>query len=73
MDKNIVLAAIVLFTVASCSSGSKPEEKKGPSAKEVVDKYVETVTTAKPKAEAAIKATEERAEEQKKMLEQMDK
>jgi len=73
MNKKIVLTAITLFAVAACSSGSKPEEKKGPSAKEVMDKYVDTMTTARPKAEAAKKATEERAEEQRKMIEQTEK
>lgn len=73
MDKKIVLAAAALFAVASCSSGSKPEEKKGPTAKEVMDKYVDTVTTARPMAEAAKKAADERTEEQKKMIEETDK
>lgn len=72
MLKKLILITLVLFTAASCSDGSKKEEK-GKSAGEIVDKYVETITTAKPKAKTAAEALEKSNEEKIKAVDAEEK
>lgn len=72
MLKKLFLILLMLFGALSCSNGTKNEEK-GKTAGEIVDKYVETLTTAKPKAKTAADALEKSNEEKLKTIEGQDK
>ncbi|MBI5887183.1 MAG: hypothetical protein HZB82_00535 [Deltaproteobacteria bacterium] len=75
MPKGLLLLIIAMFLFVSCSDGTKKEEPKAaaPGAREVVDKYVDTLTAAKPKAEKAAEAENKRVEEQDRMLKELEK
>lgn len=56
--RTIALSFALTMVLSSCGSG---DEKKSPSAGEVVDTYVEKLQTAPGKAREAAKMMEERA------------
>ncbi|TAN62742.1 hypothetical protein EPN18_04095 [bacterium] len=68
MLKKLVLIALMLFGALSCSGGTKNEEKPK-TAGEIANKYVETLTTAQPKAKEAGKALERSNDEKIKAIE----
>jgi hypothetical protein len=72
MLKKLFLIALMLFGALSCSGGTKNEEK-GKTAGEITNKYVETLTTAKPKAKTTADALEKSNEEKLKTIEGQDK
>ncbi len=75
MARRFLLIIAVLFLIAACSQEPKKDEKKAaaPSAGEVVNKYVDTLATARPKAEKAVKAADKRTAEQEKIMKEMEK
>lgn len=70
-----LLATAAMFIFASCSQEPKKEATKAaaPTTGEVVDKYVDTLTGARPKASKAADAENKRVEQQDKMLKELDK
>lgn len=56
--RTIALSFALTMLLSSCGSG---DDKKSPSAGEIVDTYVEKLQTAPDKARAAAKLMEERA------------
>jgi len=75
MRRGFLLVIIAMFILISCSEGPKKEGQKtaAPSTGEVVDKYVNTLTTAKPKAQKAADAENKRNAEQDKLMKEMEK
>lgn len=73
---------IALLVLSSCSSPSNnPQEtstspeasQETESTREIIDKYVDTLTTAKDKAKKAAGAVERRAEEENQSIQEMEK
>lgn len=65
MLKRILIVAALFCLVVSCSKGSNEpvdtDVKEAMGTREIVDKYIETVTTAKGKAQAVSDQALERA------------
>lgn len=75
MLRGFLVVIIAMFLFVSCSKEAKKEEPKAaaPGTGEVIDKYVNTLTTAKPKAESAAEAANTRVQEQDRMLKELEK
>lgn len=68
-----MLFSLLLVSCTGSSNNPQENSQQTESTRQIVDKYVDTLTTAQDKARKAVGAENKRVEEENKALQEMDK
>ena len=69
----MIIFSVFLVSCTGSSNNSQETTKQSESAGQIVDKYMDTLTTARDKAKKAADAENKRVEEENKAAQEMEK